>query len=30
MLRVATAWSVLMKRLGYDRWVAQGATGDPL
>ena len=22
--RIATAWSVLMKRLGYDRWVAQG------
>ena len=28
--RIATAWSTLMKRLGYDRWVAQGATGDPL
>ena len=22
--RIATAWSTLMKRLGYDRWVAQG------
>jgi len=22
--RIARAWSVLMKRLGYDRWVAQG------
>ena len=22
--RIANAWSVLMKRLGYDRWVAQG------
>lgn len=23
-MRVAQAWAVLMKRLGYDRWVAQG------
>jgi len=22
--RIATAWAMLMKRLGYDRWVAQG------
>jgi len=22
--RIATAWSTLMKRLEYDRWVAQG------